>query len=244
MILYNERRYRHHVSTGHLVSFNIKIKETDLLVRAESDLKDAVSEYVFKYRGYIETYLAHNAHFRSSLVPLPDDSFAPSIIRDMLSASRVTGVGPMASVAGALSQWVGNDLFKKSHTVIIENGGDIFMRAGKDAIFHVAVFAGESPFSENIFLKIRGEDTPMGVCTSSGTVGGSLSFGKADAVSVLSKSATLADAAATALGNLIQTPSDIQKAIDVGKNIQGIEGIVIIVKDRMGMWGNVELDEA
>ncbi len=242
MVLYHERRYRRLVASKRLISFNVKIKETDLFIRADGDLKHTVTECVFKYRGYIEAYLSQNSHFRSSLVPLPDDRFAPSIVRDMLFASRATGVGPMASVAGAIAQWVGNDLREKSKNIIIENGGDIFIRAEEGTLIHVAVFAGESRLSNKISLKIRGTDTPLGICTSSGTVGGSLSFGKADAVSVISKSATLADAAATALGNLIQHPSDIQNALDVGKIINGVEGIVIIVKDQMGLWGNVELE--
>ena len=82
---------------------------------------------------------------------------------------------------------------------------------------------------------------PAAVCTSSGTVGHSLSLGNADAVCVLSESCSLADAAATSIGNHIKSKSDIPKAIDIGKNINGINGIAIIMGDEIGLWGNLEL---
>ena len=81
----------------------------------------------------------------------------------------------------------------------------------------------------------------MGVCTSSGTVGHSLSFGKADAVCVLAESCTIADAAATAIGNLIQSIADIEFAIAKGKCIENIQGIIIIVGEKIGIWGDLEV---
>jgi hypothetical protein len=87
------------------------------------------------------------------------------------------------------------------------------------------------------------QDTPLGVCTSSGTVGHSLSFGKADAVVVTAGSATLADAAATAICNKVSQPDDINSAIELGRNIAGLKGIVIIMGSSIGVWGDVKLCE-
>ena len=82
---------------------------------------------------------------------------------------------------------------------------------------------------------------PRAVCTSSGTIGHSLSLGVADAVCVVSESCPLADAAATAIGNRVEGAGDIQGAIDWGRGISGVDGIVVVIGDKMGAWGGVEL---
>ncbi len=241
MTLYDKRTYRNLVDSEGLHSFRIRVRETDLFIRADKDLAAVAEKSVFKYRGFIESYLKRNAPFVSSLVPLADDPFAPPVVRDMLLAGRRAGVGPMAAVAGAIAQRVGTDLLAQSENVIVENGGDIFIAAGKDKTVGVAVFAGDSPLSYKVSLTIRGGETPLGVCTSSGTVGGSLSFGKADAVTVVSQSTAMADAAATAVCNLIKNKQDIEAAIEWAKNISGVKGVLAIVEDRMGAWGDIEL---
>jgi ApbE superfamily uncharacterized protein (UPF0280 family) len=157
----------------------------------------------------------------------------------MMKVSQVAGVGPMAAVAGALAEYVGQDLLKLTPNVIVENGGDIFLKS-KDEI-NIGIFAGDSSFSEKLALKIRPEEMPIGICTSSATVGPSLSFGIADAVCVKSKSAAMADAAATMIGNLVKTKKDIKKAISGGSQIKDVLGILIIVENEMGLWGEMEL---
>jgi ApbE superfamily uncharacterized protein (UPF0280 family) len=155
----------------------------------------------------------------------------------MSEAASKVGVGPMASVAGAIAEFVGNELLSSSPEIIIENGGDVFIKSSKKRL--IGIYAGKSPLSGKIGLEISGQDTPLGICSSSGTVGHSISYGKADAVIALSKSATLADAAATAMGNLIVEPGDIPKGIDFAKDIDGLLGTIIIKDDKMGLWGKV-----
>ena len=144
----------------------------------------------------------------------------------------------MAAVAGAIAQFVGNDLFDFTETLIIENGGDIYLKS-KDKLT-VSVYAGESPLSYKVNFIIKPEKTPLGICTSSATVGPSLSFGKADAVCVISKSATLADAAASAIGNKVKSKKDIKSALDFGIKIKGVTGIIIILGSDMGAIGEVQ----
>jgi ApbE superfamily uncharacterized protein (UPF0280 family) len=158
----------------------------------------------------------------------------------MLQASRLAGGGPMAAVAGAMAEFVGKNLLKHSLNVIIENGGDLYLKATR--ALNIAVFAGKSPLSYRVALKIRPEDTPLGICTSSATVGHSLSLGIADAVCVKAKSAALADAAATAIGNTVQNQREIKKALEAGRKIQGVLGVLIIVEKSMGVIGNMELN--
>jgi len=82
---------------------------------------------------------------------------------------------------------------------------------------------------------------PIGICTSSATVGHSVSLGRADAVCVLSDSAILADAAATAVGNRVQKDSDIKKALEFGLGIEGVLGVLIIMGDKLGVQGSIEI---
>jgi len=150
-------------------------------------------------------------------------------------------VGPMAAVAGAIAECVGRELLTFSPEIIVENGGDIFIKTVRKRT--VGVYAGESPLTGKIGLEIEAGDTPLGICTSSGTVGHSMSLGRADAVVVLSASTALADAAATAIGNRVNQSTDIDAAIEFGRNIGGLKGIVIIVGKSVGAWGDVKLCE-
>lgn len=148
-------------------------------------------------------------------------------------------MGPMAAVAGAVAEFVGRDLLKHSANVIVENGGDLFVRAKQE--IHIAIFAGESPLSYKIALKVKPEETPLGICTSSATVGHSLSFGIADAVCVKAESAALADAAATAIGNRVREPREIKNALEAGTQLPGVMGILIVAGSQMGVIGEMEL---
>jgi len=231
--------YRNLVRTDDLVKFEVVVKETDLLVRAESNLSNETRESVLKYRHQLETYITMNPEFQRSLIPLAEDLHAPELVREMIRVSQLARVGPMAAVAGAIAEWVSKDLLKLSKEVIIENGGDIYLATARERT--IGIYAGQSSLSLKIGIVIGPEESPLGVCTSSGTVGPSLSFGKADAVCILSKSAALADAAATAVGNIVQEKKDIELGLGRGREIEGILGTLIIVGEKMGVWGNIRL---
>ena len=237
--MYEERTYRDLVKTDDLVKFEVIVKETDLLIRAEKDLSREAREAVLKYRHQLETYISFHPAFQRSLVPIEDDVFAPEIVREMIRVSRLARVGPMAAVAGAVAEFVSKDLLRSSKDVIVENGGDIYLAASRERT--VGIYAGDSPFSLKLGITVEAEETPMGICTSSGTVGPSLSFGKADAVCILSKSAALADAVATAVGNVVQEKKDIERGLERGREIEGVLGILIIVGDKIGVRGDVKL---
>jgi ApbE superfamily uncharacterized protein (UPF0280 family) len=237
---YQERTYRNRVSHSDLKSFHVCVRETDLLIYCDTDISQKAFESVYIYRGFIECYIKNHPDFLTSLSPVRVDDFAPPIIRDMITASLATNVGPMASVAGAVSEYVGNDLLAMSRNVIVENGGDIFVKTQREV--RVAIFAGNSPLTYKINLLLRPAQMPIGICTSSGTVGHSFSFGKADAVCVLSQSSTIADAAATAIGNLVKGKGDIRTALKKGLEIEGVLGALIIIGDQFGVIGDMELN--
>ena len=243
-----QRFYRDLIADKDLVSFRVSYKETDLFVRAKKNLSGKCSGLVLKYRKMIEKYIKSHPVFLTTFEPYPEDRAAPLIVKEMIKASAAANVGPMAAVAGAISEFIGMELLEYTPELIIENGGDIFLKASKERI--IGIFAGEkSPFTERsgsgyqtkIGLKVQPNDTPMGICTSSGMIGHSFSYGNADAVVLVSKSATLADAAATAAGNIIKDKNDIDKGIEFVKNVKGIKGAVIIKNDKIGVWGSIEL---
>jgi ApbE superfamily uncharacterized protein (UPF0280 family) len=236
---YEERTYRNLISKDNLKSYNVAIAESDLFISSEIDLTSQTKKSLLHHRSLLENYIKKHPQFLTALLPLPGDDLAPAIVRDMLITSNSCGVGPMASVAGAIAQFVGKDLFDLAETLIIENGGDIYLKS-RDKLT-VSVYAGESPLSYKINFIVKPENTPLGICTSSATVGPSLSFGKADAVCVISKSATLADTAASAIGNKVKSKNDIKKALDFGIKIKGIIGLIIILESEMGAIGEVTL---
>ncbi len=237
--MYERRIYRNLVKSEDLIKFEVIVKETDLLIRSERDFSREAKDSVLKYRHQLETYIAANPLFERSLVPIEEIPHLPNIIKEMVRASNLTGVGPMASVAGAIAQSVSEDLLQLSNEVIVENGGDIYLATSKERI--VGIYAGDSPLSLKVGIVIEPKDSPIGICTSSGTVGHSLSFGRADAVCVLSKSAALADAAATAIGNIIREKKDIECGLERAQEIEGVSSVLIIVGDKMGAWGDIRL---
>nr|HID58237.1 UPF0280 family protein [Desulfobacterales bacterium] len=219
--------------------FNVVIKETDLWVRADKDLMETTRDLVLECRLPLERYVERNPQFLHSLSPVEMDPLAPPIVKTMIEASMKVGVGPMAAVAGTIAEYVGRELLAYSREVIVENGGDIFIRT--DSPLTVGIFAGASPLSQKVGLRVDPNGAPIAVCTSSGTVGHSLSLGRADAVTIVSRSGALADAAATAVGNRVLRRSDIKTAIDWAKEVEGVLGILIIYREKIGLWGDFEL---
>ena len=236
---YVDRAYRNIVASEDLVTFEVKVGQTDLAVSAKSDLRNETTKLVEKYRSQIEEYIEQYPDFGISLSTHDKSGKVSPIVNRMCAISKKLDVGPMAAVAGAIAEFVGTDLLRFSDEVIVENGGDDFIVTKKKR--KVAVFAGKSKFNMKLAVEINPEDSPIGICTSSGTVGHSLSFGKADAVVVLAKSCALADGIATKIGNLVFSEEDIDFAIDEAKKIDGLKGIIIIKDDRLGVWGDIKL---
>ena len=240
---YQDRTYRQNIAAEGLVSTFVSVKETDLHIMATRKIEQEALDLVHQYRNQLENYIAGHPEFLISLVPLDLDPLAPPIIKQMLQAARSAEVGPMAAVAGAIAEFVGKGLLDHGvDEVIVENGGDIFMKRNKECIS--SIFAGQSSLNQKVGIKIAKEDMPIGVCTSSGSVGHSLSLGQADSVTVLAASTPLADAAATRIGNEVSTKvpgKDIQRALEFAKIIPDLSGVVVIQGEHMGAWGNIDL---
>lgn len=241
---YVERTYRSNFCCKDLVHFQVKVKETDLDIgiskKSYSDwLIKFTKELVTELRAELEAYIEKDIVFKTTLSPHKVDDTAPAIAKEMALAGQIANVGPMAAVAGAFAEYIGKELRKYSSDVIIENGGDIYMYTTKKR--RVGVFAGQSPFSNRIAIEIMPEMSPIGICTSSGTVGPSFSFGKADAAVVLAKTGALADAVATAVGNVVQLPEDVEKGVNLAAGISDVLGVLVIKNNKMAVWGKIKL---
>jgi len=237
--MYEERIYRRDFITGNLKGFEVVVKETDLFICAEKDLTSQAIESTLKYRSQIESYIEKHPKFKESLSPMPNDLFAMPIIKNMFDVTRRAGVGPMASVAGAMAEFIGTDLLKFSDEIIVENGGDIFVKLKTNR--RIGIFAGKSSFSNKLTIEIEASKTPLGICTSSAAIGPSLSFGKTDATVVIAKSAAFADACATAIGNMVKQPEDIKKALEFAKKLEGLSAVLIVIADKLGVWGDIKM---
>ncbi len=231
--------YRELIAPGNLFSFQVEIKESNLLILASRKLPKQTEEALVWCRKDIEQYIYRNSIFRTTFKPFPLEEGMPPIVRTMAEAGREAGVGPMAAVAGAVAEFVGKELLNYCNQVIVENGGDIFMKVKKRRI--VGIYAGDSPLSKRIALQIEPQDTPLGICCSAGTFGHSQSLGTADAVIILSPVTALADAVATAVGNLVKDEASIQKGLEFVQKIPFIRGGIIIKEKKMGAWGRLRI---
>ncbi len=237
--MYEPRFYRHWIKDSDLVSFNVTVAQTDLYIRSRRNLRNKALKSVLKHRASLEAYVERHPLFLTTLNPYHAESEAPAVVKEMARVSQLTGVGPMAAVAGAIAEAVGRDLLAFSSEVIVENGGDIFLKTSKRRL--VGIYAGQSSFTGKIALEIMPGETPLGIGSSSGIIGHSLSLGSADVAIAVSASAALADAAATALGNIVKAADDIPRTIEEAQSIEGLHGVVIIVGDKMGVWGKVKI---
>ncbi|MBZ4654843.1 MAG: ApbE family lipoprotein [Peptococcaceae bacterium] len=243
-MVYEARTYRKLHQQKDLCHFQVMVGETDLDIavrkeRYDQKLVELAAALVREERDLLKEYINRDPVFLTTLEPyepLPD---APFSVLEMSRAAQLAGVGPMAAVAGYFAETVGKKLSAFSREVIIENGGDIWLKTSKTR--HVGIFAGKSPFTHRIALEIKAGRTPLGICTSSGTVGHSLSFGKADAMVILAPSAILADAVATAACNMVQNAADLESAVNFALNISGVTGAVAILGDKMAARGEIKL---
>lgn len=230
--------YRTRHQARDLCYFRVSVGETDLHIGARRELSGPALTAVAEARAQVQAMIAQRPRFASALEPLPPLGGETPLIRDMLQAGQAAGVGPMAAVAGAIAQYVGRALLPLSPELIVENGGDIFLAGQRARV--VAVEAGSGPLSHKLGVRLL-PGPGLAVCTSSGTVGHSLSLGKSDAALVVAAEAALADAAATKLGNLVQTADDIRPALDRILKIPQIRGALVVIGDKIGAQGQIEL---
>jgi uncharacterized protein len=243
---YEPRLYREAMGNARWNSFRVEHLETDLWIAVDSGNYSAKAEKFSKdrivyYRKILDKHISDFPEFLASLTPLAMESGVHPLISEMYSASGAAGTGPMSAVAGVVAEYICNDLISefRFREVIIENGGDIFMKI--DSPSTISVFAGASPLSDRIGLVIKPKDTPLSVCCSSGTVGHSLSFGNADAAVIACRSGAKADAYATACCNAVKSASMVREVTQLFLQKSDIVSVIIIKDDKVGIGGKLEV---
>lgn len=234
-----ERFYREQMHASDLVYFHVSHKQTDLFIGADKDLSELSMQTITELRNQLEQYIRRHPEFTDALAPISLYRGAPEIAVRMARASKTASVGPMAAVAGAFSQMLAERIGTLSRNLLIENGGDLYIQTDKSR--HIAIYAGENRWKDHIKISVDAEESPLSICTSSGKLGHSLSFGSADAVTIFSKDAFLADAAATSVCNRVRSASDIESALHYAMSMEGISGALIIAEEKMGIIGNIKL---
>jgi ApbE superfamily uncharacterized protein (UPF0280 family) len=234
-----ERFYRDFTDTARWRSFRVRVETSDLYIRANKDLSAPAEETVRRLRKQIRAHIERQDSFHTSFTPVERLEGCPDIINIMYNASEQAGVGPMAAVAGAVAEITGRKLADLSEELIIENGGDIWMKLSRPAV--ATIYPGGYYF-DNVALKIRPDQTPCGICTSSARIGLSFSFGRADAATVIAPGAALADAIATEVCNRVTSEDDMEYAASFGIDC-GASGVIIVYRDRLVAKGDVELTD-
>ena len=197
-----------------------------------------VAEEIVRQRQVLEDYIAHHREFRTSLEPLELHAGAPLVAQRMARAARLVGVGPMAAVAGAMAQCAAEAALRAGvEEVIVENGGDIYLKAAGPVT--IGLDAGTAKLGDRLAFALSADETPLAICSSSGKMGHSMSLGQCDLATVVAREAALADAAATMAGNLVQTVSDVNRAVERIAAIEGVDGVLIVKDDRIGLAGQL-----
>lgn len=199
---------------------------------------DNVTAEILRQRRSLEDYIRRDPEFLEAFGPVPVQGNAPEVARRMAHAAERVDVGPMAAVAGAMAQLaVEAGLAAGAGEVIVDNGGDIYMVADHPVV--VGLFAGEERIGGRLAFSIEPADTPLAVCSSSGRMGHSASMGDCDLATVVARDAALADAAATRAANLVRRPADIDGTLETIASIEGIDGVLLVKDDRIGITGRL-----
>lgn len=225
--------------TGQLFREFFILKETQCTIISDSQkaIQTAI-ESIKRNRQELELYVRANPKFLYTLTPLvaPDN---PLVARLMALAAEKANVGPMAAVAGAIADVAVEDMIRGGCEVaVVEDGGEIF--AVSNISIDVAVAAGDEPLSKRFGFRLT--EFPIGIATSSGRFSHALSFGDAEAAIIFCRNAALADAAATAVGNVVKGEDaqlGIQAGLSRGISIEGVEGVLIIYKGQVGTAGKI-----
>ena len=197
-----------------------------------------ITETIVQERKNIEKFILLHPAFASALKPIRLLPEAPPIVQKMAKASKVTGLGPMASVAGTLAQYGVEAAMKAGCTdVLVENGGDMYIASSSPVT--IGIYAGKNSIGAQLAFHILPEDLPLSICSSSSEMGHSLSFGNCELATVVAKEAALADSAATLVCNSISKQEDVAQVLDDVGRIEGIQGILVVKDNNVGLWGTL-----
>jgi ApbE superfamily uncharacterized protein (UPF0280 family) len=210
----------------------------EAVLRICCDRFDAVTAEIVRQRRILEDYIKRHPDYRDSFEPVELYDDASEIAQRMARAARLVGVGPMAAVAGAMAQCAAEAALEDGASeVIVDNGGDIYLRIARPAL--IGLGTGTAELANRLAFSLQTNDTPIAICSSSGKMGHSKSLGKCNLATVVAKDAALADAAATQAANLVTTIEDVDSALEHIVGIEGVAGVMIIMNNHVGLAGQL-----
>ena len=213
----------------------IRYKFTDLFILSDKKLdENRILERIKKIYEEIQKYSMKRPLFISSLTPIYDES-PPLILEELFLYSKKTNLGPLAGIAGFFSKNIAEFIKEEFEptNLIIENGGDIFLKRDEES--KILIYAGNSTLSMRIGFRL--EKGEYGIATSSKSVGHSLSFGNTDSLTVISSDPIISDFYSTYFGNRIRNEKDIEKTLEIVKDLKEIKGLIVILNNKIGIYG-------
>jgi len=228
---------------GNSICYEVRFRQTDLWIRTRQDYSELATKKVIEAHRALHFYASANPAFFSSLRPLPQDPLAPPLVKKMLKAAQFANVGPMAAVAGAIAETVGSAIRQHDSygEVLVENGGDCYIYSPDPVTVGILPEKTMKWCRKLPKIRIMPEDMPVCICTSSSTVGHSISFGKASAVTVLSFDGALADAVATAICNNLRYSEEVEKTLQDWVSKSPITAVMAVIDNVFGFAGKLEL---
>lgn len=204
----------------------------------KEELIELAFDEIKNQRTSMEKYIEENPEFLNALEPIQIKKNAPEVVKKMVLGAKIADVGPMAAVAGVLAEYGCRKLISLGAKIaLIENGGDIFVISNTS--LNIGLFTGNNKLSDKLALRIKPEQTPLSICSSSSYLGHSLSFGNCDLATVFSAKSEIADAAATQLGNKVRSEEDIEKALNWAAKLKGVKGAIAIKGNKIGIIGDI-----
>ena len=230
-----------------MLKYHFTEKESDITIISESRIAILKAKEAFYYnREVLDNYVRKDNDFLTSFSPVKVKSDL-KVVKMMAEVAFLCDVGPMAAVAGALADIMLESMKNKedpdfipSENALVENGGEIAIDSNNP--MKIALYAGKNELNLNIGFLIEKKDCPIGIGTSSATIGHAISLGQADAVTIFAKDATLADGAATRIANLVKgkdIEKSIKKGLDAVEDIPGVKGAFISRENQVGKVGNL-----
>jgi ApbE superfamily uncharacterized protein (UPF0280 family) len=198
----------------------------------------AATQDIIHQRNLLEDYIKKHTEFQHTLEPIDVDTNAPEIAVRMARAGSCLGVGPMAAVAGAMAQSAAEAALNRgAREVIIDNGGDIFLKITQPAV--IALYPGTPELTDRLAFSVQAHESPLAICSSSGRMGHSQSLGLCNLATVVARDAALADAAATQTANRVRSVEDVDSTLEYILGITGIDGVMIVQNDHVGLAGQL-----
>ena len=219
-----------------MIREHFEIKQTAVTIISERKFIRVAKEAIFDARSQIEKKILRDPFFGITYEPYAASDGDDIVIRRMCSSSLSASVGPMAAVAGAIAKYAVQKMKDNgAEYAIVDNGGDIALICDRDV--RIGMYANVN--GEQLSLKIPPTCEIIGICSSSASIGPSVSFGRSDISTVISNDVSLADACATALGNMISGRDNMEEHLETICKIEGITGCLAYCDGMLGMCGDV-----